>query len=130
MTRRLQFRNENGQSMTEFALVLPVLAMLLFAIFQFGIVFYNYVQITDATRAGARKAAVSRGMPDPAASATATVRSSASGLDQSNLDVAINSSFTRGSDVTVTTSYPYSISLLGLVIKSGRMTSKTTERVE
>ena len=130
MTRRLQFRNENGQSMTEFALVLPVLAMLLFAIFQFGIVFYNYVQITDATRAGARKAAVSRDTPDPAASATATVRSSANGLDQSNLDVAVNSSFTRGSDVTVTTSYPYSISLLGLVIKSGRMTSTTTERVE
>lgn len=130
MTRRLQFRNENGQSMTEFALVLPVLAMLLFAIFQFGIVFYNYVQITDATRAGARKAAVSRDTPDPAASATAMVRSSANGLDQSNLDVAVNSSFTRGSDVTVTTSYPYSISLLGLVIKSGRMTSTTTERVE
>ncbi len=116
--------------MAEFALVLPVLAMLLFAIFQFGIVFYNYVQITDATRAGARKAAVSRDLPDPAASATASVRSSASGLDQGDLDVTVNSSFTRGSDVTVTTSYPYSISLLGLVIKSGRMTSKTTERVE
>lgn len=116
--------------MTEFALVLPVLAMLLFAIFQFGIVFYNYVQITDATRSGARKAAVSRDLPDPAASATAAVRSSANGLDQSNLDVTVNSSFTRGADVTVTTSYPYSISLLGLVIKSGRMTSTTTERVE
>jgi Flp pilus assembly protein TadG len=130
MTRRPTFRNEKGQSMAEFALVLPVLAMLLFAIIQFGIVFYNYVQITDATRAGARKAAVSRDLPDPAASATATVRSSASGLDQSNLDVSVSSSFTRGSDVTVTTSYPYSISLLGLVIKSGRMTSTTTERVE
>jgi Flp pilus assembly protein TadG len=116
--------------MAEFAIVLPVLALVLFAIFQFGIAFYNYVQITDATRAGARKAAVSRDLSDPAASATAAVRSSASGLDQSNLDVTVSSSFTRGSDVTVATSYPYSISLLGFVIKSGRMTSTTTERVE
>jgi len=116
--------------MAEFAIVLPVLALVLFAIFQFGIVFYNYVQITDATRAGARKAAVSRDLPNPAASAEAIVRSSASGLDASNLDVSVDSSFTRGADVTVTASYPYSISLLGITVKSGRMTSKTTERVE
>ena len=127
---RHQFRGENGQTMTEFALVLPLVAMLLFAIFQFGIVFHDYVQITDATRAGARKAAVSRDLPDPAASAAAAVKSSASGLDPSNLDVSVSSSFTRGSDVTVTATYPYSISLLGIVIKSGRMTSTTTERVE
>ena len=116
--------------MTEFALVLPIMAMLLFGIVQLGIVFHDYVQITDATRAGARKAAVSRDLPDPAASATAEVRSSASGLDQSNLDVSVSSSFARGADVTVTTSYPYSISLLGLVVKSGHITSSTTERVE
>jgi Flp pilus assembly protein TadG len=116
--------------MTEFALILPLLAMLLFAIIQFGIVFHDYVQITDATRAGARKAAVSRDLPNPAAGAAATVRSSAAGLDPGNLDVTVSSSFERGADVTVTTSYPYSISLLGLVVKSGRITSTTTERVE
>jgi hypothetical protein len=44
--------------------------------------------------------------------------------------VSVTSSFDRGSDVTVTASYPYSISLLGVVVKSGRITSKTTERVE
>jgi hypothetical protein len=32
--------------------------------------------------------------------------------------------------VSVTATYPYSISLLGLVVKSGRLSSKTTERVE
>ena len=44
--------------MTEFALALPILALLLFAVIQFGIVFNHYVTLTDATRAGARKAAV------------------------------------------------------------------------
>ena len=35
-----------------------------------------------------------------------------------------------GSDVQVTATYPYSISLLGLFTKSGNLTSTTTERVE
>jgi len=51
--------------MTEFALVLPILALLLFGVIQFGIVFNNYITLTDATRAGARKAAVSRRASDP-----------------------------------------------------------------
>jgi hypothetical protein len=32
--------------------------------------------------------------------------------------------------VTVTATYGYSINLLGVVVKSGRLSSKTTERVE
>ena len=44
--------------MTEFALVLPILLFLLLAIVQFGVVFNNYVTLTDAVRAGARKGAV------------------------------------------------------------------------
>jgi hypothetical protein len=32
--------------------------------------------------------------------------------------------------VTVTATYPYRISLLGLVVKSGNLRSTTTERVE
>ncbi len=61
--RRISFKNQDGQSVTEFALVLPIVAFLLFAVIQFGIVFNNWVQLTDATRAGARKAVVSRLAP-------------------------------------------------------------------
>jgi Flp pilus assembly protein TadG len=128
--RQIDFRSERGQGMTEFALILPVFALLLFGIIQCGIVFHNYVEIADATRAGARKAAVSRDLPDPAGAATAAVRSSASGPKNGDLDVSVTSSFQRGADVTVHASYPYSISLLGIVVKSGRITSTTTERVE
>jgi len=116
--------------MTEFALVLPVLALVLFAVIQFGIVFNNYVTLTDATRAGARKAAVGRHLSDPVGSAVGETRGSAKDLNQSNLDVSVSSSWQPGSDVTVTATYPYSISLLGLVVKSGRLSSSTTERVE
>ena len=116
--------------MTEFALVLPVLALVLFAVIQFGIVFNNYVTLTDATRAGARKAAVSRQLSDPTGATVAEVRSSASDLNQGDLAVTVSSSFQPGSDVSVTATYPYSISLLGMVVKSGRLSSTTTERVE
>ena len=53
-------RDEKGQTMAEFAIVLPLLVVLLFGIVQFGILFNNYVTLTDAARAGARAAAVSR----------------------------------------------------------------------
>jgi Flp pilus assembly protein TadG len=128
--KRIQIRNQQGQTMTEFALVLPVLALLLFAVIQFGIVFNNYVTLTDATRAGARKAAVSRQTANPAGVTETAVRNSASGLNSSDLDVTVTSTWQASSDVSVMATYPYSISLLGLVVKSGRLSSTTTERVE
>jgi len=125
-------KNEQGQTMTEFALVLPILALLLFAVVQFGIVFHNYITITDAARAGARKAAVSKDEPSPVAAAEETARGSAENLDQGDLDVAIsaNPGWEHGADVTVTVSYPYQVSLLGKVVSSGTLESSTTERVE
>jgi Flp pilus assembly protein TadG len=128
--KRIEIRNERGQTMTEFALVLPILALLLFGIIQFGITFNNYVTLTDATRAGARKAAVGRQVADPVGTAVAAVRSSAKDLKQVDLSVSVTSSWQPGQDVTVAATYPYSISLLGMVVKSGRLRSETTERVE
>ena len=118
--------------MTEFALVLPILAMLLFGVIQFGLVFNNYLTMTDAVRAGARKAAVSRHLADPSGAAATAVRSAATDLKASDLTVTVTASpsWTPGAQTTVAASYPYSISLFGLVVKSGRMHSTTKERVE
>ena len=116
--------------MTEFALVLPLLALLLFGVIQFGIVFHQYVTITDAVRAGARQGAVGRHLSDPQSSVEDRVRDSAADLDQSKLNVSVSSPWTQGSDVSVTATYPYQISLLGFVVKSGNLSSTTTERVE
>jgi len=130
MSKRFNFKNQQGQSMTEFALVLPILVVLLFGVIQFGIVFNNYITVTDAVRAGARKGAVSRHQANPNAVVVQSVRDAATDLRQSDLNVSVTSSWLHGEDVTVTGSYPYSISLLGLVVKSGRLTSTTKERVE
>ena len=128
--RKIQIRSEKGQSLTEFALALPILVLLLFAVIQFGIVFNSYVTLTDATRAGARKGAVSRQATDPTGTTVSAVRASAADLNQSQLSVAVSSTWLAGSDVRVSASYPYSIKLFGVVVKTGTLVSTTTERVE
>jgi Flp pilus assembly protein TadG len=128
--RKIDLRSQQGQSLTEFALALPILALLLFAVIQFGIVFNNYVTLTDATRAGARKAAVGRRLPNPQNATITAVRNSATDLNQGDLSVSVTSTWQAGADVAVTATYPYSISLLGMVVKSGSLSSTTTERVE
>ena len=130
--RKIQPGSERGQSLTEFALVLPILALLLFAVIQFGIVFNNYVTLTDSTRAGARKAVVSGRLGAGAAQSAClkAVKDSAAGLDTSKLAPSCTSTWGPGADVKVTATYPYQISLLGKVVKAGRLSSTTTERVE
>ena len=128
MTNKLT--NERGQTMTELALVLPILVVLVLAIAQFGIAFNNYVTLTDAARAGARVGAVSRQSTNPANACVAAVRNAAGTLTQANLSVNCSSPWMVGSDVTVSASYPYSISLLGWVVANGNLNTTMTERVE
>ncbi|HTS74026.1 MAG TPA: TadE/TadG family type IV pilus assembly protein [Gaiellaceae bacterium] len=128
--RKIELSSQKGQSLTEFAIALPILILLLFSVIQFGIIFNNYVTLTDATRAGARKGAVSRQLANPSAATIQAVRDSASDLNQTDLSVTVTSDFTAGSDVTVTATYPYSLKLIGLPIKSGFLSSTTEERVE
>jgi Flp pilus assembly protein TadG len=135
MKHLTRYRSEDGQAITEFALVLPILMALLLGIIQFGIVFNNYITLTDATRAGAREAATSRFRNDGGASAKTVVEKSAQGLNKAVLDPTIQITAapdwkTTGNTVTVTASYPYKINILGLVIKAGNLTSTTKERLE
>lgn len=132
MDRNLSLRSEDGQAATELALVLPILAAILLAIAQFGILFNNYITLTDATRTGARKAAVSRFTGDQGTAAALAVRAAASNLTPSKLSVSVTSDnwTVPGSDVVVTATYPYDLNILGWVIQSGNLTSTTKERLE
>jgi Flp pilus assembly protein TadG len=133
MRSRVDIDSDGGQTMVEFAIVLPVLCLLLFGVIQFGILFNNYVTLTDAVRAGARKAAVSRNLGASAAVAAAqlAVRDSASDLDSKQLpDPKVTSTWEHAQPVTVCAQYPYKIDLVGLVFADGNLTSCTKERVE
>src|SRR5207248_9652827 len=130
MTNKL--KDERGQTMTELALVLPILVVLVLAIAQFGVAFTNYVTLTDPARAAARKGAVSRQSSSPTSDCQNAGYAAGGNLKNPGTDfkVSCSSSWTIGSDVSVTASYPYSISLLGWVVKSGTLSSTMKERVE
>jgi Flp pilus assembly protein TadG len=118
--------------MAEFAIVVPILLLVLLGIMQLGVVYNNWVTLTDAARAGARKAAVCRSgcSPDASTATVNAVKNSAANLTQASLSVSVTSTWAQGADATVTASYPWSINVMGVVVASGTMTSTTTERVE
>jgi len=118
--------------MTEFAIVLPIFLLLLLGIAQGGVAFNNYVQLTDATRAGARFGAPldCSGTCDRTDKVVTKVKASAANLDPNNVGVSVTSTWQPGTDLQVCASYPFSINLIGLVVSSGNLNSCTTERVE
>jgi Flp pilus assembly protein TadG len=133
--------DERGQALTEFAVILPVLLLVQCAIFQFGVIFNNYIEVSAAAREGARKGVVSRNagnctyVAGPSGLAATAARNAAPGLNQTKTTVTVNytctnNSLAPGTDLKVTVSYPWSVSLLGAVVASGNMTSSTTMRVE
>ena len=132
MRRISLLRRDDGQAAAEMALVLPILVAILLGIAQFGIAYNTYITLTDATRAGARKAAVSRFIGDNGASAKQTVLDAASNLSSPPLVVTVTADnwTVPGGDVTVTATYPYSINIFGFTIKSGDLVSTTKERLE
>ena len=135
---RRHTQRQDGQAVVEFVVILPVLLLVLIAIYQFGQVFVNYMDVTSAAREGARKAAVSRAAGSCSVVdglAITAAKGAGSDLNSSNLNVTVNrtctnNTYAQSSDVTVTATYPYSINIMGVVVSSGTLTSATTMRVE
>jgi len=102
-------RDDRGAAAVEFALVLPVLVLLLFGIIEFGLVFDAQLTITHAAREGARVASVGGNV----ASAVAAQTSGLTGVTYTLTPVT--NSPTRGSyyEVTVRYTYPLDIPLWG-----------------
>jgi Flp pilus assembly protein TadG len=132
MNLKSRIKNEQGQTMTEFAFVLPILLVLLFGIIQFGVIFNNYVTLTDAARTASRKGAVSRNASDPEAACETAGYAAGTGLKDPGTKFVLtcSSDWQPGSDVTVTATYPYDVSLLDWVIVSGQLNTTMKERVE
>lgn len=125
-TKLRSLRSERGQALVEFAIAAPLLLVLVLGIAQFGIAFEHSIALADAVRAGARAAVVS-GPSGAAAAARQAIVDSAGDLDPAKVAVSVQST---DSDVTVQGSYPYSISIFGLPVMSGNLSSTTKERFE
>lgn len=102
---RREGEGERGQAIVEFALVLPLFLVLLFALVDFGRGYQAWLQVTNAAREGARVGAV-RGS---ASEIESRVRAAAGSLDQGRLSVSTsNAQGAPGGSVVVRVSYAFS----------------------
>lgn len=110
--RRLPRDRERGAAAVEFALVLPLLVMLVFGIIEFGRGYHAKVELTGAVREGARELALGKST----AEATAATIDAAPGLGLGAGDISTVSCPPGGADgsAEVTASYgvPYNIPLV------------------
>src|SRR5690242_15696997 len=62
LRHHLRHTSLNGQSLIEIALLLPVVALLLIGVLEFGLILYAHVQVANAAREAARAASLYRSM--------------------------------------------------------------------
>ena len=114
---RKDSRGERGQGMVEFALVLPIFLLLVFAIMDFGMGFHAWLTVTNSAREGARLGAV-RGTQ---AQIVTRVQDTSDSLNQANMTITVtNAQGTPGSSVVVDVDYDYTLitpldALMGIV---------------
>jgi hypothetical protein len=103
---------------------------------QFGIAYSNYLQLTDAVRVGGRAGATQQSdsanpSTQPAACSAARTAASQnlSAGSYSCVGTTITGATATDPAITLTGTRPYSISILGVVVKSGNLTSTATERL-
>ena len=123
-------RTENGQSLVEFALVLPLLLILLLGILDFGRAVAAYNAVSNGARSGARVAIVDQN-PDAIRMA---VESEAIGLE--SVTVSFNGTYDPDPacprigcliEVTVSTQYLPATPLIGNIV--GSFTVQSTSRM-
>jgi Flp pilus assembly protein TadG len=118
---------DRGQATVEVALILPVLATLLLAVVQVGLVVRDQILVTHAAREAARSAAVD---PSPGAARAAAV--DGSGLPAARLQVAVSDRDGPAGRVRVAVAYrtPTDVPLVGRLVGELTLRAEATMRVE
>jgi Flp pilus assembly protein TadG len=125
-TRRgRQGREENGAELIEFALILPLILILLMGIFDFGLAFQRYEVITNAAREGARLGTLQASYAVPDIQSRVNAYCLAAGLPggcpagdvtvDRSASIAVGA--TNQSAVQVSVRYPHQFSFLGPVMR-------------
>jgi Flp pilus assembly pilin Flp len=124
---QLPSRPDAGQATVELALLLPLVAVLLVALVQAGLLVRDQVLVIHAAREAARAAAVDH---DPGAAERAA--RSAGPLDTRRLRARVEGRGARGSRVTVHLAYdpPSRVPLVGGLLGDVRLRASATMRVE
>ena len=116
-------KGQRGVALVEFALVLPVVAVLLIGILEFGVIMFDKNDVTEAARDGARQAAVNAGGSNAVCSASNNWLGAACNLAPSGSQIcvrALDGNVAIGSQVRVRVTYQYNwISAIGSALTGG-----------
>ncbi len=123
-------KSQKGQSLVEFALVLPLLVLLIFGIIDFSRIFHAYLTIDHAGREAARAASI--GKDDTAVINTAVTDASSIGLTTSRVKPTPTGTRSSGTNVTITITYPITFltPVIGDIVGPLTLTDTTVMRVE
>jgi Flp pilus assembly protein TadG len=107
---RLPHRRRRGQSLVEFALILPILLMVMFAVVGFAVLFYSYLTMNLAVREGA--SSIVHNPKQTVSAVQATVLDSMATLDRSQVQIDVQPSDPRQwlSGVTIAVTGFYTVS--------------------
>jgi Flp pilus assembly protein TadG len=114
MKTHARLRSETGASAVEFALLLPLLMMILFGIIEFGFALYRQAVLTNASREGARLGivqsipAITTGQINAAVDTYLTP----AGINPANVGRTIIPGAVTGDPVRVTLTLPYTFVVL------------------
>jgi Flp pilus assembly protein TadG len=105
----MKLRNQRGASAVEFAILLPVLVVIVFGIIEFGFLMFDKAIITNASREGARFGIVYR---SPYNDDTAIKNKILSYCKRDGIDIMITfgSDILTAADITITPDYASRIS--------------------
>jgi Flp pilus assembly protein TadG len=100
-------RNE-GSSLVEMAVTLPVVLIVMTGIFAFSIALNQRLQLTEAVSAGGRVLALDRGDPDPCTTVSNTIYAAAPSLAKANMTISftLNGVKSNGTKGTATACDP------------------------
>lgn len=84
------FKKESGQAIVEFAIVLPILLIILCGIIDFGWVFYNMLSLENCTRDGARYATVNAGNSECVLMTETKIRNISTDSLKDNLAISVS----------------------------------------
>ena len=102
-------RSERGQSLVEFALVLPIFLVLVLGIIDFGLGLKSWITITNAAREGARYAAVTCGEVSDDTDVIAKTEDAAADLSEDVTVTVTNCPGESTESVVVEVDYDYSL---------------------
>ncbi len=137
-------KNSKGAAVVEFALILPLLLLLVFGIIEFGFLIYNKAMITNASREAARTGIVyrsDRSGVDTVIAATVDnyledflVTFGGTGIHTTTTIPTTTTGLSTGESLTVTVTYPYQFlivpAFISPLVDGVNLVGTTTMRAE